>query len=94
MGWFYKTNEDCNLTGLGLAFNGTTGNVFGRTPVYDEDDPLLSTECEAILESKTQLATGVYHQLSKYEEIPKIFKDYGLWNFYLPALNGCTKMDT
>ena len=48
MGWFYKTNQDCNLTGLGLAFNGTTGNIFGRTPVYDEDDPLLSTECEAI----------------------------------------------
>eukprot|EP00438_Fugacium_kawagutii_P009473 Skav204846 [mRNA] locus=scaffold1883:88315:89666:- [translate_table: standard] len=46
MGWFYKIDEDCNLTSLGLAFNGTTGNIFGRTKLYDEDDPLLSVDCE------------------------------------------------
>lgn len=46
MGWFYKIDEDCNLTSLGLAFNGTTGKIFGRTKLYDQDDPLLSVDCE------------------------------------------------
>ena len=46
MGWYYRINRDCELSTLGLTFNGSTGAVTGRTPVYDEDVPILAAECE------------------------------------------------
>ena len=46
MGWYYRVNRDCDLSSLGLTFNGSTGAVTGRTPVYDEDTPILAADCE------------------------------------------------
>lgn len=46
MGWYYRINRDCDLASLGLSFDGSNATVSGRTPVYDDDSPILSVECD------------------------------------------------